>query len=190
MSSVLHQPGGTGRIRIRFPSDLSLVSTRRLYSLSNNLYNQLESDKPGRNSGDRYYAVLDELQSRQETDPSIQPELPRATVCDNPTASQFDIYADGTVAGFEHYQLKKAEMWFLHTVISPRFRSHELAPILITSALNMAHRRRLAVLPFCPEVRKFMTAHSEYLQLVPAEHRARFRLPQRIPAINGQALQA
>lgn len=159
----------------RFPANLSRVSTARLCVLSDSLYAKLDTDHPSRDTRLRYYAVMDELESRGVP----WSEAPRATVCDNPAASQFDIYEDGTPAGAESYRLQRSEIWLMNTSINPGFEGRGLMPILIDGSLRNAHRRRLAVLPFCPAVRHYLSSHSEFLRLVPTEQRARFSLPLR-----------
>jgi predicted GNAT family acetyltransferase len=47
---------------------------------------------------------------------------------------------------------------------------------LIAGALDAARAEGLAVLPFCPFVRRFIDEHREYLDLVPAQRRAEFKL--------------
>ena len=53
-----------------------------------------------------------------------------------------------------------------------------LARQLVTDELDDARRRGLAVLPFCPHVRKVIAGDPDrFLDLVPTEDRARFHLP-------------
>jgi predicted GNAT family acetyltransferase len=51
-----------------------------------------------------------------------------------------------------------------------------LASKLVRTALSEARSDGLAVLPFCPFVRGYIAGHSEYLDLVPEDTRARFEL--------------
>jgi hypothetical protein len=54
-----------------------------------------------------------------------------------------------------------------------------MAKQLVTRALQDARSRGLAVLPFCPYVRKVISENPEqYLDLVPVRDRARFQLPR------------
>jgi uncharacterized protein len=48
--------------------------------------------------------------------------------------------------------------------------------MLVEAALDTARAEGLAVLPYRPFVQNFINRHREYLDLVPAEHRARFAL--------------
>jgi uncharacterized protein len=97
-------------------------------------------------------------------------------VTDNPEQGQYEIRADGEIAGFVRYQLRDGVIAFLHTETDPRFRGHGVAGRLIQSSLEAARDRHLAVLPYCPFVRRWMTEHPEYADLVPEDKRARFGL--------------
>jgi predicted GNAT family acetyltransferase len=47
---------------------------------------------------------------------------------------------------------------------------------LIQSSLEAARDRHLAVLPYCPFVRRWIADHPEYADLVPEDERAIFHL--------------
>ncbi|WP_158300428.1 GNAT family N-acetyltransferase [Arthrobacter crystallopoietes] len=94
----------------------------------------------------------------------------------NPAASQFDIYDNGVVAGYLRYRMEGSEIWFLTTTIMPRYQGKDFETELIRSVLDDAHHRRLGVLPFCPEVRKFIAGNPQYLQLVPPAQLGSFKL--------------
>lgn len=96
-------------------------------------------------------------------------------VHDTPAASRFDAYQDGEVAGSVYYRMQGAELWLVYTEIRRCFQNQGLAEILIAATLADAHRRRLAVLPFCPAVREFLATHPSYNSLVPPSQRGRFR---------------
>ncbi len=97
-------------------------------------------------------------------------------VTDNPKRQQYEIRADGEVAGAIKYQLRDGVISFLHTETDPRFRGHGVAAQLVRSSLDAARERHLAVLPYCPFVLRWMTEHPEYANLVPADRRAGFGL--------------
>jgi predicted GNAT family acetyltransferase len=80
-------------------------------------------------------------------------------VADNPEQGQFEIRADGELAGFVQYRLRDGAIAFLHTETDPRFRGHGVAGHLIQSSLEAARERGLAVLPYCPFVRSWITEH-------------------------------
>jgi len=97
-------------------------------------------------------------------------------VADNPEQERYEIRADGELAGFVQYHLRDGIIAFLHTETDPRFRGHGVAGRLIRSSLEAARERHLAVLPYCPFVRRWMTEHPEYADLVPEDERAGFGL--------------
>jgi len=83
------------------------------------------------------------------------------TVRDNPEKHRYEVYADEQLAGFSEYRLGSDEMAFTHTEIGEGFSG-----------------RGLAVLPFCPYVRRVIADNPDkYLDLVPAKARAKFKLP-------------
>ncbi|WP_051441537.1 GNAT family N-acetyltransferase [Arthrobacter sp. H14] len=114
-----------------------------------------------------------------------------AIVQNDRAASRFKIYVDGSVAGYIRYEMHGRDIWFLNTELNRGFQGRGLDRILIRAALAEVHRRRLAVLPFCPLLRTIMATHNQYLQLIPQTQRARFKLHPQLrqpatpyPAIN------
>ena len=80
------------------------------------------------------------------------------------------------LAGFAQYHLRDAEIAFTHTQIDDRFRGQGMASCLVQACLEAARERQLAVLPYCPLVRNWITGHRKYADLVPADRRQQFRL--------------
>ncbi len=97
-------------------------------------------------------------------------------VVDNPEAGRFEIYADGTLAGFSAYQRNGSTVAFTHTEMDPEFEGRGLASVLIRRALDAVRAAGDSVLPFCPFVRAYITRHAEYVDLVPPGQRPRFDL--------------
>ena len=97
-------------------------------------------------------------------------------VADNPDKARFEIVADGELAGFVQYHLRDGVIAFLHTETDPRFRGHGLAGRLVQASLDSARERHLAVLPYCPFVRSWITEHPAYADLVPDDERPGFGL--------------
>jgi predicted GNAT family acetyltransferase len=99
------------------------------------------------------------------------------SVSDNPTESRYEVHDDGQLAGFAVYRLTGEQIAFTHTEVAPAFGGRGLARTLVTEALDDARRRGLAVLPFCPYVRKVIAGDpGSYLDLVPEGERARVGL--------------
>ena len=97
-------------------------------------------------------------------------------VADNPEQARYEIRADGELAGFVQYHLRDGVIAFLHTETDPRFRGQGVAGRLIRSSLEAARERHLAVLPYCPFTRRWITEHPEYADLVPEARRPEFGL--------------
>ena len=98
-------------------------------------------------------------------------------VVDVPGRSRFEISVGGEVGGYTEYRRGPGRIAFIHTVIDPPFEGRGLASELLHAALSQARSEGLAVLPFCPFVRGYIAKHTEYLDLVPADMRAKFDLP-------------
>ena len=98
-------------------------------------------------------------------------------VRDAPERSRFEALVDGEIAGFTEYRRRPGLIVFVHTVIDPRFEGHGLGSRLVRTALSDARADGLSVLPFCPFVRAYIAGHTEYVDLVPKDMRAKFELP-------------
>jgi len=98
-------------------------------------------------------------------------------VVDVPDRSRFEIRVEGEVAGFTEYRRRPGLIAFVHTLIDPRFEGRGLASQLVRTAISESRSDSLAVLPFCPFVRSYIAGHTEYLDLVPEDMRAKFELP-------------
>ncbi|MGP4016175.1 GNAT family N-acetyltransferase [Saccharopolyspora sp. 5N708] len=97
-------------------------------------------------------------------------------IVDNTDAARFEIRADGKLAGFTEYRLTEKSIAFLHTEIDSHFEGRGMGSALVRGALDAARQRGLAVLPHCPFVRSWISKHEDYLDLVPADKRAAFKL--------------
>jgi predicted GNAT family acetyltransferase len=98
-------------------------------------------------------------------------------VLDVPERSRFEVHVGGETAGFTEYRRRPGLIAFIHTLIDPRFEGHGLGTQLVRTALSVARSEGLAVVPFCPFVRGYIADHTEYLDLVPEDMRAKFDLP-------------
>jgi predicted GNAT family acetyltransferase len=97
-------------------------------------------------------------------------------VRDNEELSRYEIRVGDTVAGFTEYAMHGSQIDLVHTEVEDAFEGHGIASKLISELLDDIRRRGLEAMPYCPFVRKFIAKHDEYLDLVPAEHRAKFGL--------------
>jgi uncharacterized protein len=98
-------------------------------------------------------------------------------IVDVPERSRFEARIDGDVAGYGEYRRLPGLIAFIHTLVDPRFEGQGVGSNLVREALSQARSEGLSVLPFCPFVRGYIAGHSEYLDLVPEDLRAKFDLP-------------
>jgi predicted GNAT family acetyltransferase len=98
-------------------------------------------------------------------------------VVEDRPASRFEVLVDGQAAGFAAYRRNGSTISFTHTEIDERFEGRGLGSVLVRGALDAARAEGAAVLPFCPFVRRYISRHHEYLDLVPVDQRDRFELP-------------
>ena len=100
------------------------------------------------------------------------------TVRDVPDHHRYEILEGEQRLGLSTYKLHDDTIEFVHTEIDPAFGGRGLGKVLVTAELEDARRRGLQVLPSCPYVRKVIAEDPDtFLDLVPADQRARFDLP-------------
>lgn len=97
-------------------------------------------------------------------------------VTDHPDQERYEIDVDGVRGGFVQYLRGTDEIALIHTETDPRFRGHGLGGHLIAAVLDEARQQGVAVLPYCPFVRRYLAEHPAYLDLVPAGRRPEFGL--------------
>jgi predicted GNAT family acetyltransferase len=87
-------------------------------------------------------------------------------VVDNPDKARFEIYLGDALAGFVIYELEPGVITFIHTEVDPAFNGKGLGGQLVSQALDSARERRLAVVPLCPFVNRYIQRHPAYADLV------------------------
>jgi predicted GNAT family acetyltransferase len=97
-------------------------------------------------------------------------------VSDNPALHRYDVAVGDDVAGFTVYERRPGVIAFMHTEIGDEWEGRGLGSALVRGALDDVRAKGLAVLPYCPFVRSWIERHDDYVDLVPAEARAQFRL--------------
>ena len=101
---------------------------------------------------------------------------PEIAISDAPERKRFIATVDGETAGFIVYRLRPGLLALIHTEVEERFEGHGIGGRLARFALDQGSEQGLAVLPFCPFVNEWMKRHPEFVDLVPADHRANFDL--------------
>jgi predicted GNAT family acetyltransferase len=88
-------------------------------------------------------------------------------VADNPGASRYEIFLDGTLAGFTTYSMRADDgVIAVHSEVFPEFEHHGLASELARQMLDDIRARGLRVTPRCPFVKKYIEEHPEYDDVV------------------------
>lgn len=168
------------------PKDLGSLSTTDLQELVSAAAEKLASVQNGITK-ERYLTVLAALEGR--SDPSrgreralkpqnITPENTKAY--NNHLHGRYELFVDGTMVAHLKYEMHGGELWALRVSVDPDYRRRKVHTLLIEEVLADSLRRRVAVLPFCPETRIYLASKPEYHRLVPREHLSRFvvRSPQ------------
>jgi uncharacterized protein len=107
---------------------------------------------------------------------STQADAIAPTVTDVSDRRRFEVAVDGAVVGFAEHRRRPGVISLTHTEIDPARNGEGLGTLPIKAARDTARADGLAVLPYCPFVQRFIKRHREYLDLVPAERRAKFAL--------------
>jgi uncharacterized protein len=97
-------------------------------------------------------------------------------VTDHPDQHRFEITVDGERAGYAEYHRVGDNLDFTHTKIDDRFEGQGLGSKLIRGALDAAREQGAGVLPHCQFVKRFISQHDDYLDLVPEKRRRDFGL--------------
>jgi uncharacterized protein len=93
---------------------------------------------------------------------------------DNRELLQYEVLADGRVAGILTYRLRNGVVSFRHTEVDDAYSGMGLASTLVRNALDRARADGLEVLPYCPYVRGWIEKHPDYISLVPTDDRPEF----------------
>jgi predicted GNAT family acetyltransferase len=87
-------------------------------------------------------------------------------VHDNDRDSRYEITRDGERVGLSEYQRNGERVTFLHTEVDPTLRGEGLGEQLVSGALDDVRKRGERVVARCPYVKRFITEHPEYQDLV------------------------
>lgn len=168
-------PSPTPRVEeSEFPDDLTVVSTRQLRVLCNQAYRLLDRDFPPMEALHRYELLVEEIERREvQAEARTAPVRARSGFRDNALFSRFELFSDGTMVGHVKYEMKGLHAVLIQAVVDPRFDAVDVEPALVREVLLNAHRRRIAVVPYCPRVRAFLTEFPQYRALLPADQRRR-----------------
>lgn len=100
------------------------------------------------------------------TSPALGAPSEGITLADNGDAGQFEVFVAGEPAGLAVYEQRGDVRTFTHTIILPTFAHRGLGGILAEAALADARERGFSVVPQCPFIAAYISAHPEFLNLV------------------------
>jgi uncharacterized protein len=93
-----------------------------------------------------------------------------AEVRNNPTEYRYELWADGELADYTQYVLRRGRIAFVHTEVYESYEGLGLGGRLARAALDDARTRGLVVVPYCPFIADFIERHlDEYRDLVAPE---------------------
>jgi predicted GNAT family acetyltransferase len=91
---------------------------------------------------------------------------------DNPSASRYELFVDGQVAGYAEYELRDDRIELVHTEVEAGHEGAGLGSKLARAVLDDARTRGLPVEPTCEFMAGYIARHKdEYLELVVPELR-------------------
>ena len=85
-------------------------------------------------------------------------------VADNLERSRYEARVDGELAGFSTYQLRGADIVFIHTEV--HLEGHGVGSTLVRGALDDVRRKgTLRMVALCPFLKAYAEKHPEYADL-------------------------
>jgi predicted GNAT family acetyltransferase len=93
-----------------------------------------------------------------------------AEVSKNPTEYRYELWADGELAGYTQYALRRGRIAFVHTEIYESYEGMGMGSRLARTALDDARARGLVVVAYCPFIAGYIERHlDEYRDIVVPE---------------------
>lgn len=86
---------------------------------------------------------------------------PTVTVSDNPVAHRYEVFADGTLAGFSAYADRGSERVVFHTEVAREYGGRGLGTILVAQLLERIRESDKRVVPVCPLVAAYLDKHPD-----------------------------
>ena len=88
------------------------------------------------------------------------------SVQDNADRHRYELFVDGSLAGFADYRSRDGRVIVTHSEVDPSFRGQGLGSILARESLDGLRERGVRVVPSCPFFAKYVSEHPEYADLV------------------------
>ena len=92
-------------------------------------------------------------------------------VVDSPPNERYELWVRGDLVGIVGYRRDSAGpcgdvLTLLHTVVREDRGGHGWAAVLVQEVLDRARREGTRIRPVCTYVKRFLGAHTEYLELL------------------------
>jgi uncharacterized protein len=85
------------------------------------------------------------------------------TVVHNRQQSRYELYVEGTMAGYTRYSRSPGQVEFFHTEIDPAFEGHGLGSRLAAGALDDVRASGDRIVATCPFIAAYVKRHPEYV---------------------------
>ncbi len=102
--------------------------------------------------------------------------MPTADVRHDPARHRFEIFVDGTLAGYLDYEPEDDTFALTHTKVFPEFEGHGVGHSLVVEALKQIRDLGGQVLPYCPFIPRVLLDNPEFIDLVPNQAQPQFGL--------------
>lgn len=102
--------------------------------------------------------------------------MPTTDVRHVPAQQRFEVFVDGTQAGYLDYQPEDEVFALNHTEVFPQFGGQGVASTLVVESLRQIRALGGQVLPYCPFIPGIILNNPEFIDLVPAEAQEQFGL--------------
>jgi predicted GNAT family acetyltransferase len=146
--------------------ELTVLSTRHLRVLVNQVYAIMDTDYPPAGARDRYEMIVEELEhrARQASTRSLEHQL-KETFRDNPLYCRFELIINGDLAAYMKYRMDGAQLVLIDGVEQLGFRDQGIDTTLMRHIMLNAHKRRLNVVPRCLIALSFLANYPQYRSL-------------------------
>jgi predicted GNAT family acetyltransferase len=146
--------------------DLTTVPLADLRILANRMFRILDSDRPPLQAGERYAAVVDEIQDRSRAIAARGSSRGiREVFKDSGFNARFELYFDGSLAAYIRYSMLGGQLTLRALVEKPGFEGRGLGSVLMRHAMLNAHKRRLSVVAGCAAAQAFIEQNPQYRTL-------------------------
>lgn len=90
--------------------------------------------------------------------------------------NRFEVFLDGTLAGYLSYDLEGETYALNHTEVFPRYGGRGVGTLLVVEALAQIRELGGKALPYCSFIPRVLLDHPEFIDLVPATAQPQFGL--------------